>query len=251
MPLARTRTTRRASAEIDRRDLPPLSPASLGQMSDVVQEPERTLFRELEPFLTTRRLAPYLAAENGKEKLALQLYQWNIEISGAAQKALHVFEVVLRNAIEVQLSIWNAQQIDRQSGTRFGRDWLLDPAPLLRRLIRQSELDNARARADSALRTHARAATHGDLLAQLSLGTWRFLLPDRDPRRKYLWEHAISYAFPNLNRPVRQLVTSVDGIYRLRNRVAHLEPLLRSGTIRDQFTNMRTVIGEIDTTAEQ
>lgn len=220
-------------------------------MSDVVQEPERTLFRELEPFLTTRRLAPYLAAENGKEKLALQLYQWNIEISGAAQKALHVFEVVLRNAIEVQLSIWNAQQIDRQSGTRFGRDWLLDPAPLLRRLIRQSELDNARARADSALRTHARAATHGDLLAQLSLGTWRFLLPDRDPRRKYLWEHAISYAFPNLNRPVRQLVTSVDGIYRLRNRVAHLEPLLRSGTIRDQFTNMRTVIGEIDTTAEQ
>ncbi|WP_396640921.1 hypothetical protein [Microbacterium sp.] len=152
-------------------------------MSDVVQKPERPLFRVLEPFLTTQRLAPYLAAANGNEKLALQLYQWNIEISGAAHEALHVFEVVLRNAIDAQLSIWNAQQVDRQSGARFGRDWLLDPAPLLRRLVRQSELDSARARADRALRHHARTATHGDLLAQLSLGTWRFLLPDRDPGR--------------------------------------------------------------------
>ena len=62
MPLARTRTTRRASVEIERRDLPPLSPASLGQMRDVVQKPELPLFRVLEPFLTTQRLAPYLAA---------------------------------------------------------------------------------------------------------------------------------------------------------------------------------------------
>lgn len=220
-------------------------------MSDIVQEPEHPLFRTLEPLLTAQRLAPYLAAANCNEKLAVQLYQWNIELSGATHEALHVFEVVLRNAMDAQLSSWNATQTDPQTGRSFSREWLLDPAPLLRRLVRQAELNNARARAERAVRHHGRPPIHGDLLAQLSLGTWRFLLPDRDPGRRYLWEEAISAAFPNLNRPVQQLVASVDGIYRLRNRVAHLEPLLRSGAVRDQFSNMRTVIGEIDTSAEQ
>lgn len=50
-------------------------------MSDVGQKPARPLFRVLEPLLTTQRLAPYLAAANGNEKLALQLFQWNIETS--------------------------------------------------------------------------------------------------------------------------------------------------------------------------
>lgn len=43
---------------------------------------------------------------------------------------------------------------------------------------------------------------------------------------------------------------SVHGIYQLRNRVAHLEPLLRSGNVRAQLTNMRTVLGEIDPAVE-
>lgn len=42
----------------------------------------------------------------------------------------------------------------------------------------------------------------------------------------------------------------MHGIYQLRNRVAHLEPLLRSGNVRAQLTNMRTVLGEIDPIVE-
>lgn len=44
---------------------------------------------------------------------------------------------------------------------------------------------------------------------------------------------------------------SVHGIYQLRNRVAHFEPLLRSGNVRAQFTNMRAVLREIDPAVEQ
>jgi hypothetical protein len=219
-------------------------------MTDNARSVAHSSFRALEPLLTTRRLAPYVAAAGGSERLAMQLYQWNIELSGATHEALHVFEVVFRNTIDTQLSNWNATQSDTTTGHRFSPEWLLDPAPLLRRLVRQSELDNARARAARAVRHHKRAPLHGDLLAQLSMGTWRFLLPDRDPGRQHLWEHAVSKGFPNLKRPARQMVAAVDDVYRLRNRVAHLEPLLRSAAVREQYSNMRTVLGEIDTAAE-
>lgn len=224
---------------------------SLDEMTDNAQSPEHSLFRALRPLLTPERLAPYVKSADGNEKLALQLYQWNIELAGATHEALHVFEIVLRNAIDSQLAAWNTTQIDDRTGQPHGTEWLLDPAPLLRRLVRQSELDAARSRAERAVRHHGRAPLHGDLLAQLSMGTWRFLLPDRDPGRRYLWDHAISNAFPNLDRPVRSMVAAVDGVYRLRNRVAHLEPLLRSASVREQYTNMRSTLGAIDDTAEQ
>ena len=53
-----------------------------------------------------------------------------------------------------------------------------------------------------------------------------------------------------MNRKPRQLVESVDGIYRLRNRVAHLEPLLSMGEVRRQYENMRLVLGEISPTVQ-
>jgi hypothetical protein len=34
---------------------------------------------------------------------------------------------------------------------------------------------------------------HPDVLAQLSFGTWRFLLPSNDPGRELLWNQAINF----------------------------------------------------------
>ncbi|WP_026536454.1 hypothetical protein [Arthrobacter sp. H14] len=55
----------------------------------------------------------------------------------------------------------------------------------------------------------------------------------------------LRHAFPHLSRPARELERATDGVYRLRNRVAHLEPLINSN-IEAQLVNMRTVIGAID-----
>lgn len=192
------------------------------------------------------RLSPYLAATHGDGARAVELYQWNVELSGAVYECLHIFEVVLRNAMDRQLCIWNATQSNRQTGIQLSSEWLLDPAPLLRRLVRSAELAKAHSRASSAIRGKGRTVCHGDLLAQLSFGTWRFLLPDSDPGRQYLWRASLSRAFPHLARTSRDLVDSVDGIYRLRNRVAHLEPLLRVPAVRQQIANMHRVLGEID-----
>lgn len=83
-------------------------------------------------------------------------------------------------------------------------------------------------------------------VAALVMGTWRFLLPGRnDAGKQRLWHEALREAFLNLRRIARQLKRAVDDVYRLRHRVAHLEPLINSN-VEAQLVNMGTVIGAID-----
>ena len=65
---------------------------------------------------------------------AIRLYRWNIDLSGAVYEALHVFEVVLRNALDEQLRSWNASQPDPSTGRFHSPDWLIDPSALLLRI---------------------------------------------------------------------------------------------------------------------
>lgn len=57
-------------------------------MTNSVEPTSGPLFRALLPVLTPTRLAPYLRAAQGNEKQAIQLYQWNIELSGAVYEAV-------------------------------------------------------------------------------------------------------------------------------------------------------------------
>lgn len=203
--------------------------------------------------LSQPRLGPYLAAAKGNKREALRFYQWNIDLSGAVYEALHVFEVFLRNAIDVELSAWNGSQVDRRTGHQHAQDWLLDPARLIERLAGPN-IARATNQARTALRAprhRGRAVGHADIVAQLSFGTWRYLLPDRDPGRQRLWKDALHRAFPNLQHDPRGLVGRVDGAYKLRNRVAHLEPLLRPGVVRAELHGMRSVLRAIDPYLEQ
>ncbi len=119
--------------------------------------------------LSLPRLGPYLTATGGNVRDALRLYQWNVDLSGAVYEALHVFEVVLRNAMDTQLSAWNATQIDTSTGRAHAADWLMDPAHLLTRLA-GNDIGKATDRARTALRMGkpgGRAPGHPDVLAQL------------------------------------------------------------------------------------
>lgn len=201
--------------------------------------------------LSEPRLEPYLRATQNNLTDAITLYQWNIQFSGAVYQALHIFEVILRNSLDRELATWNCRQVNRITGDFHSQDWLLDPAPLI---VRLAGADIARARNRMKHSPHQKSGQepkHSDVLAQLSLGTWRFLLPDRDPGRRYLWEHALKQAFPLLTFGSESLVDRVDRIYRLRNRVAHLEPLLRSSKVRENFNNIRIVLKTIDPIIEE
>ena len=66
-------------------------------------------------------------------------------------------------------------------------------------------------------RHRARVAGHPDIVAQLTFGTWRFLLPDRDPGRQRLWADSVHAAFPLLPGD-----PNLDEWFTLRQRVTKL-----------------------------
>jgi hypothetical protein len=199
-------------------------------------------------YLSAERLKPYLSATNGHQKNALTLYRWNVAMSGAVYQALHYFEVVLRNAMDEQLSIWNATQLS-PIGSRLNREWAHEPAAVLDRIARK-DIDTAYERAQKELDmkhgTGTQKPSHHDVIAQTSFGLWRFMLPSAsDQGKQVLWTQCLAHAFPHITRPPEQLATAVHGVYILRNRVAHLEPLL-SSNVPAQYRNMVTVTGDID-----
>jgi hypothetical protein len=201
-------------------------------------------------FISKPRMDPYLRRSNGNVKTALNLYHWNVDFSAAAYEALHILEVVMRNSMDAQLCAWNSQQVTPGGASRSA-DWLIDPAPVLMRLLRGDHL-KAQTYATFALK-NKRQPLHVDMLAQLTFGTWRFLLPaklNKDAGRDLLWRDALASAFPR-HRPTdpAPLVRSIGNLYRLRNRVAHLEPLLDVNA-QQVFKDLRRVLGAIDQNTE-
>jgi hypothetical protein len=151
--------------------------------------------------------------------LAEQVCDWNVRMSGALYESLHTFEIVLRNAMDGRLATWNAS-------VGYGRDWLITPDPRLDKLLNQGSLKTARGRADKAAKRRGRPLVHDDILAQMSLATWRYLLPSHTsvPKQR-LWTDALEKAFPRWFGPWETLADKVDLAYQARNRVAHLESL--------------------------
>lgn len=205
-------------------------------------------------WISPPRFTPYQLEASGNARVGLRLYDWNRELSGAVYELLHMFEVVLRNAMDEQLCAWNAKQPSSNGVGFHSRDWLLDPAPLLTRLTRNGQdIRKAHERATTSAKSWqpSRTVAHSDVLAQLSLGTWRYLLPNKDPGRQRLWNEALRDAFPKLATSSRSLTAKVHDIHLLRNRVAHLEPLIRTGVVRHRLTDVLDVLRAIDTVPEQ
>jgi len=184
--------------------------------------------------LGTPRFARYVRDCGGDRDLAHDLYLWNIQASGAVYEAVHVVEVLVRNALDRQLRTWNA-------GLGFGPEWLLAPNAYLSRLLKDGPHAQAVARASKVAEEKGRPMSHDDVLAQMSLGSWRYLLPSRaSAAKRRLWSEATSGAFPEWPGPWPNLVTRVELIHDIRNRVAHLEPL-HSVDLRAVRRSMRDV----------
>jgi len=201
--------------------------------------------------MSAARTAPYLAAA-GTAPQALQLYRWDLELSGACHEVLGVVEVIVRNALDDRLRRWNAAQAPA-FGVTYTAQWLENPArPLWAILnpsragstVRHSTYLTAMARAeadrDARLSTHPRQnspITHDDLVAHVTLGTWARLLPRRQangqigpPGQVVLWNNALRAAFPNHPNPT-VVWNWLDRMRWLRNRVAHHECLLGADAV--------------------
>ena len=140
-------------------------------------------------WLSGERLAPYLAACDGDINRALDLYDWNVRLGQVLMRDISHFEVALRNSY------------DQIMTTRWGDDWLFDDSspvrrPIMRRAAR-GELDANRINRktiDAVLARLPSSATHGALVAGLTLGFW-IHLTDRS-HDVDLWRSGLYLAWP-------------------------------------------------------
>lgn len=166
--------------------------------------------------LSPDRLKTYMEATGGNLLRALDLYKWNIALSGALFEAIAVVEVVVRNEIDNSLTAWAQSR---------GADWM-DIAPLDEK--GRGDIAKARSR-------NAKNPSHGKVLAELNFGFWRFLVANRYLHT--LWIPTMSGAFPHLGGHPgerRKVVErSIERLWFLRNRIGHHEPIHRRNVHRD------------------
>lgn len=171
---------------------------------------------KIEQRLSRDRLSSYMEVTGGDLLQALDLYKWNIALSGALFEAIAVVEVVVRNEIDLNLRTW-AQS--------FGADWM-DIAPL----DEKGRADIAKARS-----RNAKSPSHGKVLAELNFGFWRFLVANRYLHT--IWIPTMNGAFPNLGGHPgerRKVVErSIERLWFLRNRIGHHEPIHTRNVERD------------------
>lgn len=182
----------------------------------VVYDPDQlaVLQRRLSP----ERFATYLVAAAGDAASAMRWYDWNVAVSSAVWADLQRFEVILRNAMNEQLVAHHTQL--GAVGFWFDRPKLLTP------------------RAAGAVRIARERikgkpeGSGGAVIAELGFAFWRYLLAPR--YTDDLWTPALRHAFPHLKPSSRdEAERPVKHLHKLRNRIAHCEPIFSRNLRRD------------------
>lgn len=178
-------------------------------------------YTKLRDLLTAERLGSYFEEAHGDLEGAFSLYEWNMAASAEVTKTTGMVEVVVRNAIDGQLRLWDA--------ARGHASWL-DAAPLDFR--GRSDVAKARERATRFGRV---PEVHGKVVAELSLGFWRYLVASR--YLTSLWVPALHRAFPHgpadLGARRRSVENHLKDLMLVRNRAAHHEPIHRRNLLAD------------------
>ena len=166
----------------------------------------------LERTLSVARLESYVALARGNRLTAIKLYERNTALSQSLYGALQGLEIAIRNAFHTTLS---KGLVDRE--------WY-ESYPLA--LPQMNQLR----RAKSALQQQNRQSAPGRIVAELSFGFWTGLT---GPGYATLWNTHLVKAFPCRTLQRTEAHQRLDGIRKLRNRIAHHEPILSRPLERD------------------
>ncbi len=178
--------------------------------------------------LTAARLGSYLTAANDDLARAIDLYDWNTSVSGALYEDLGRLEIVFRNTVDQALTAYGAER-------GWATPWYTRPSLFPGRQGERALSDIAAARRRSTLRR--RPEVHGNVIAELNFGFWRFLCTP--PYLTSLWVPALAAGFPNHPsagdaRAVRASIADrMQQLHFLRNRIAHHEPIHHRPLARD------------------
>lgn len=202
-------------------------------MSTVNIERDRAICRTL----SEARLGTYIQPFEGQTETpvasALELYIWNAKVSGAFLAPLHVCEVVVRNAASESLS-----QV-------YGADWPWSSG------FQMSLPDHFKGKVEEACAKGYIDST-GKFIAEMNFGFWKYLFTSRYEDR--LWQEIRSY-FPGLpskksvNEQRELMRQDLERVGKLRNRIAHHEPIFKRNLARDLFLINRLVKNRCPRTA--
>lgn len=170
---------------------------------------------------------------------ALALYAWNAQVCGALLPLLHICEVVIRNAVADAFEAihgprwpWNPgfeRSLPRQAGP--GYDAL-------------SDLQGVR----------SKAKTTGHVVAELKFVFWEKIFTSRHDHR--LWQSQLMRVLPNLDTHKtvahhrKGIFDDLNQVRKLRNRIAHHEPIFTRNLLDDFQTIRRLVEARCEVSAQ-
>lgn len=185
--------------------------------------------------LSAPRFATYLQHCNNNKALALELYQWNLELSSAFIVPLHLLEISIRNAVVEGLEsvhthnwAWNDGYIRSLPSPTTG----YNPKNNLRQVARNQP-------------------TIGKVVAELKFVFWENMFTSRHDDR--LWNHHLNNVFPDapyvmtIPQLRARIYEDISIIRNLRNRIAHHEPIF-SRDVQSEYNKIRGLISWRDTT---
>lgn len=185
--------------------------------------------------LSAARLGTYETLAGGSPGLAqmqkaLSLYMWNAQVSSAFLVPLHLCEIVIRNAISDVLA------------AVYGPEWPWSPG-FERSLPKPAKGYRP---TDDLINARRNQHTTSKVIPELKFVFWQMMLTGRFDKR--LWNKYLVTAFPNAGNQtsssseVRQrLYTELELIRKLRNRIAHHEPIL-SRVLYNDFMVIKMLI---------
>ncbi len=181
-------------------------------------------YQQFQQFLSASRLQSYETVCNGDVDKAIKLYQTNLRISQAFYPLLSLLEVILRNALNNELSIY-FNDADWLSNQRNG--FMKDPSLTYfdRRLKTQKQNDYLKKCVEKAIVDCAGTVTHGKIISNITFGFWTALFDTT--HYKILVGQPIKI-FKNLpiNTTRSILHQKLKKVNDFRNRVYHNEAII-------------------------
>ncbi|MFC4126037.1 hypothetical protein [Nocardia rhizosphaerae] len=179
--------------------------------------------------LSAPRAQTYISAANGDIARAVALYGWNARVSAALMLPAHFAEVATRNAVSDALT------------ALYGAKWPWDGT--FERSLPSPGGPTYNPRHD-LIRTRSRETTPGKVIAELKFAFWQSMFTARHDGR--IWDQQILTLFPHgPRRTTRQLrgriYADLDAIRRLRNRIAHHEPIF-TRNLPDDLTRLLDLV---------
>lgn len=185
------------------------------------------------------QLQHYLRDAGGNRAGAMQLYRWNVAITGAFWQSLAYFEVAFRNALDERMSARHLTQ-------RRPSHWVFDDARELGRDAdgqhrhRQPYKDIAEA--IRRVRRNHKPLSAGQIISEVPFGFWHQLV---SRRQMFLWPD-LAGAFPQApNRHQSTIQHPVARLREFRNRLGHHHRVW-SESIEARYDDLLTVAGYMD-----